>query len=796
MIKDNLFTNMESSDKNIFILNPRFKINNYNKKNEAEYKLIIDYNLILDIYRFYYGAKNIKIEPAYKDLLYSMKIIYMNTLYLFSYITYENDLCLINIYNFIIRNDIYYGHNIVLVRFQNINQIYEDFAQRNKKLRICSIKEGEIYISSISNDEENSNKIILCDENLNIPDYIYWKKKKKKGKYFLQKTDNFYILQPSYSYSMAELNRLNISAVKSKYVIDRHNELLYYKKKLIYKCDIHTLIDYCKKNGIKLKVEEEVLLLDGFFIGYIPDDLTHKLKFDYGEKEYFSILNILYLQHDYNTKIYNEKDNIIDDVDSNEISQINIINNKSIRMSSNLDGNGNNSLYFDHENVCYNNKYNIINKIFHDSKYIKNKFVDIPKNVNYFDFIDEFNWQLELFSHIKIFGLRNPIFYVFLYKYYILDVKYRDHLPEEMIEKYNKEFLLYVNNNNVDEILAYLKYSDADIIISHIKKEMEIFNRDCKIFDLILFGGIASYKKLTVPPNWFVWDMELDIIFREYVLINPELKENNRKENLEMEPDADKLNYVKEKLREPYAYLYICVRGGIVEKYIILETIDASYNKRKILTREEYTKKFKKFNEKKKLNIEIRFVKAFRANYMAYNMYNFWFFIEPPKPKNCYLLYYQDKWSQKKNVCGEKIIKKFNELDQDAKDYFLKYEKYEYLLYNYLFYRYTQFQLYMEKNLKFDYNLMEENIEKKYQTKYTRNYKEAFLLFFIDKINLIDELDEDLVEDFLQNICKEWSEMDNDEYQNYLKKEEEDKKRFIEDNKNYRDFIDLIRKYI
>ena len=796
LIKDNLYKKMDSCENNIYKMNPKFKIINYNTNKEPEYKIIVDINLVLDLFRYYYGPKLILIDKDYRELLEKMKFIYINSLGVLTIRTYENKYCLINIYNFIIRNDIYYGHNTVFDRFHKINKRYKEFTQRQKNFKICSIKEGAIYISSIYNDENsnNNNKIIKNDDNLNIPEYIYWKNSKKKGRYYLQKTDRFFILQPSYSYAMEEIKSLNISNIKSMYITDRQNELLYYKKNFIYKCDVHGLIDYCKKNKMKLNVKEEILLLDGFFIEYIPDELAQNLKFEYGEKEYFAILNNLYLEKDYNKKIYKEQNNIIDDIDSNEKSQINIINNKSLRRSSYLEGEANKSLYFDHENVCYINKYNIINKIFHDIKYIKNKYVDIPRDANYIDFIEEFNWQLELFSHIKLFGLRNPIFYVFLYKDFILDEKYRDELSDEMIEKYNN-YLLYISNNYCGA-LTYLDMKDIDIIKEYIKKEMAIFERDCKIIDIILFGGIASNKNLTVPPNWFIWDKELEIIFGEYCLINPQLKEYNRKENLEIEPDADKLNEIKERLREPYAFFLICVRGGILQKYIILMSIDANKNKRAMLTKEKYAKKFKKFSEKKKLNIEINFLEEVRSNFLANNMYNFWYFIEPEKPKNCFLLFYQDKLSEEIIDNGEIIINKFYELEKEDREFYIKLEHLEYIIYNYLYYRFTKFKNYREKHLPYDCNLMVENVEKNYHISYTCNYQEAFVLFVKDKIDLEDGIEEDKIGDFLYKICKEWYGMENAKYQYYLAKEEEEKRNFIKKNKNYMEYIDKIREHI
>ena len=793
LIKENLFKNLEGCENNILKINPKFKIINYNTNKEPQYKLIIDINLILDLFRYFYGDKKILIEKGYEDLMEKLKYRYINSNGVMFLKRDEKNRCLINIYNFFIRNDFYYGHNLILGRFQKINKRYQEFTQRYKNLGIFSLKEGEIFISSICSDDKsiNINKIIQNDENIKIPDYIYWKNRERKGKFYKQNTDNFFILQPSYSYSMELIQSLKISNVKSMYMTDRQNELLYYKKNFIYKCDIHGLINYCDKNKIKLNVDEEILKLDGFFIEYTLDELTKKLKFNYGEKEYFTILNLLYIQNDYNTKIYKEQDNIIDDIDSNEKGKINIINNKSIRRSSILDGEANISIFVDHEIICYRNKYNIINKIFHDPKFIKNECLDIPRDANYFDFIDELNWQLELFSHIKIFGLRNPIFYVFLYKKFILDEKYRDELSEEMIEKYNK-YLLFVSDT-YDGIFEFLDIKEQDIIKQHINREMEIFERDCKIIDIILFGGIEGKKNLTVPSNMFIWDKELEIIFGEYVLVDPQIKENNRKKNLEMEPNADKLNQVKSKLKDPYLYLYISARGGILDKYIILQTLDAFNNKRSVLTKQQYEKKFKNFKQPKLLNIQIRYYDALKSNYMAFNLYKYWFYIEPEERKNYYLLFYNDKLSEEKNVNADIIIKKFNDLDIRDREFYYKLEHLEYILYNFLLYRYNKFELYFEKHHPYDEHLLVQNVEETYQTTYTKNYREAFLLFFLEEYMVVEEIEEDDVEKFMKKICDDWHKLENAKYKYYLMKEEEEKKKFIEDNENYMKYIELIR---
>ena len=51
------------------------------------------------------------------------------------------------------------------------------------------------------------------------------------------------------------------------------------------------------------------------------------------------------------------------------------------------------------------------------------------------------------------------------------------------------------------------------------------------------------------------------------------------------------------------------------------------------------------------------------------------------------------------------------------------------LLFNYNFYRFRELEKYKNENIPYDMNLMVEDMDKKYQINYMKNFTEGFVLF-------------------------------------------------------------------
>ena len=391
---------------------------------------------------------------------------------------------------------------------------------------------------------------------------------------------------------------------------------------------------------------------------------------------------------------------------------------------------------------------------------------------------------------IKILGLRNILFYVFLYKNNIKDYKYIENPPVKVLYNYNTNFIEYVSNTeDTDE---YLSIEELDLIHKQLNIDMSIFKKNCKIIDLIFFGCIDENHKLKCPSNKLIWKKELSILTDEYIIMDEKYK-MIKKNYFEIDPDPEKLNKTHKILSESYILLNAFIKDEHITQYIILACHEGIKNHRKLLSKEEYEAKYSKFKESKRLNLELKFFNLLKDDNIAYNMYNYLYFIKPEEPDTAYYIFYKNNITKFNNPTCENIIEEFEKCNDSQKCFYYKLEHLNYIIYKYLLYRYNKLYKYQITNIPYDKNLNEDNIKIKYQTKYVKNFKEAFVIFFEEEINKLDYIEEDQIDEIIRSIAKKWLELDQKDEKKYREMEEINKREFLIKNKNYQNYIDLIR---